>query len=149
MDNEEEQTPRVRTLLRREEGSPRDFAGESRSEWRLNYSSAACSRSGQVPSQVALVADHGTPVRALADRERVQQVRETLLHQLVYYVSAIVVHGRKDERSGKAKRGNTFPSESETERTARLRDDERSIVRGIAMGPDVWPGIVRSFASLW
>lgn len=58
----------------------------------------------RIPSQVALVAYHGTSGRALTDRERVQQVRETILHQLVYYETAIVVDGREDERSAKVKR---------------------------------------------
>lgn len=57
-----------------------------------------------IPSHVALVAHDGTSGRALADRERVQQVRETILHQLVYYETAIVVDGREDERSAKVKR---------------------------------------------
>jgi len=68
-----------------------------------------------VPSYIALVAYYGTPSRALADRERMQQIWETLLYQLMYYVSTIIVDGRKDERSAKVKRKNAFLAESEIE----------------------------------
>jgi len=57
-----------------------------------------------IPSQVTVVAYHGTPGETLADRERSQQVGEMILHQLVYYVSTVVVNGREDEYSAKVKR---------------------------------------------
>lgn len=77
-----------------------------------------------VPSHIALVAYHGTPGRALADRECMQQIRETILYQLVYYVSTIIVDGWEDEHSAKAKR---------IERVSQNVDSEiaRTAVRGI------------------
>lgn len=59
-----------------------------------------------VPSYVALEAYHSTPGQSLTDREGLQQIRETVLHHLVYYVSTIVVDRWKDERS--EKKGNAF-----------------------------------------
>lgn len=49
-----------------------------------------------IPSHIALVAYHGTSGRALTNRECMQQIRETILHQLVYYETAIVIDGRED-----------------------------------------------------
>lgn len=71
-----------------------------------------------VPFYIALVAYYGTSSRALADRERLQQIRETVLYQLMYYVPTIIIDGRKDERSAKVNRKNAFLTESESERTA-------------------------------
>lgn len=90
-------------------------------------------RSSAIPSHVALVAHDGTSGRALADRERVQQVRETILHQLVYYETAIVVDWREDERSAKVKRPLKVSSSVDQpfgERNA-LREREKERERGI------------------
>jgi len=57
-----------------------------------------------IPSQVTVVAYHGTPGEALADREGSQRVGKMILHQLMYHVSTVVVDGREDEHSAKVKR---------------------------------------------
>jgi len=71
-----------------------------------------------IPSHIGLVTYYSTPSRTLTDRERMQQIWETILYQLMYNEPTIIVDGRKDEHSAKVKRKNAFIVESEIERPA-------------------------------